>query len=271
MKGSIAVILLIIACVSAQSFVRTVENCSNCLNTAGSSVCSGDIAHFTSVCCARGETTRDCLENNDNTCTNTLRELSGVSQYLLCPSPRECTTVDYFITEFNQAIDISIPLIPNSLFCRVRIFTSVDEKYTAFFVGINATQASAGMFRVYTNETTNNQQFESIDTFTATNSTDFFMDFDRHDYFFLVLTSDAGTDGLFRMTVVLDDNSNSQDLHYLEIIFIVFGAILIVIFFIGLIVYCYMIHKESSSEKADRLRNNPSEPLKANEDVGSKA
>jgi hypothetical protein len=269
MKGCIAVVLLIIACASAQNFVRTVENCSNCLNTAGSSVCSGDISHFTPVCCASDETTRDCFKGN--VCTNNIGALSAASRYLLCPSPRECTTTDHFITEFDKSLEISIPLIPNGLYCRVRIFTNVDERFTASFTGKTVTQASIEVFRTFKNETTNSPQFESINNITAGRTGELVMDFDRHDYFFLVLTSDPGTDGTFSMSVSLADNSNGDDLHYLEIIFIVFGVILIIIFFIGLVVYCYMIHKESSSEKADRLRNNPGEPLQANQDVGGKA
>ena len=160
MKGCIAVVLLIIACVSAQTFIRTVENCSNCLNTAGSSVCSGDIAHFTSVCCASDETTRDCFKGN--VCTNNIGALSAVSRYLLCPSPTECTTTDYFINEFDESLEISIPVIPTGLFCRVRIFTNVDEKFTASFTSKVVSQASIEVFRTFLNETTDGQEFESI-------------------------------------------------------------------------------------------------------------
>lgn len=256
-------VLFLVSYVTAQSFIRTVDQCKQCLNAAGSQICSGNPSLFTTVCCSSADATRDCNTANSIICQNNMADLSSItSQYLLCPSPRECGQTDFSISNFDTELSLSFTLIPSNSYCRVRIFTDVNENYKIHLTNIDINQASIEIFESDPRPS-ENFRFTSVANLSASTSVEFNANIHRRNNLYMILTPGSGLEGRFSATISLSENSNKDKLHYLEYIFIVVACVLVVIFLTGLVIFCYMVNKENAGEKAERLKNDVKQPLKS--------
>jgi hypothetical protein len=237
---------------SAPTTIQTVEQCTNCFSTANPVACNLNLDLFTSVCCAAGETDKQC--GSTSVCSNNFRTgFPNSSKFILCPSPNECGFTEFNITELDRTIPFTFNTIPGLLFCRVRIFIgNIDQSYVRF-TNIVPNNAVADVFFTQLDSADAADRLDSVQTFRTNSAEDVRFDISEGQSIYVMLTpSTAGTDGSFSFNLRLERYQRSglsTTEIWMLVVLIVWLGIVFLWFLIFICKACY--------EKNAHIRNNP--------------
>lgn len=253
MKLLILAILVLIASVNSQStLIQTVEQCSNCLNTANSRTCSLNPDLFTTACCPAGDTSEQC--GSTSVCQNSFGTgYPPSTRFVFCPSPNECGFTEFTITELDKTYDFTFNQIPGLLFCRVRIFAGNIDQSFADFSKIVVTNAVADVFFTELDNEVVADRLNLEQIYNAGFTEDKTFDFNEGQSIYIMLTpSTSGTNGQFSFSLRLrryQRSGLSTTEIWMLVVLIVWLGIVFLWFLIFICKACY--------EKNAHIRNNP--------------
>jgi hypothetical protein len=147
MKSLICVILMLIILVNSQeTLIQTVEQCTAC-NTAGSIICTQNLNSATPVCCSALDTFDECNPDKSfcNVSDGAKTNFPESIKYVMCPSPDECKFTDYTISKLNEDLTLTFDLVPEDLYCRVRVFIDPVTQNSIDFTNYESTNVNAAI------------------------------------------------------------------------------------------------------------------------------
>ena len=188
MKLLIVALLMMMVLVNSQTtLIQTVEQCSNCLNTAGSRTCNSNPDIFTSTCCPTGDTSGVC--STTSVCSNSFQEGAPISsKFLLCPSPNECGFTDFAITELDKNLTLTFNQVPAGFFCRVRVIIGKLDLAHVDFTNIQSTNVQADIYFTNPDETSGSRRMTYEKTVFEGTSPDKTMDISQFQSIYMMLT-----------------------------------------------------------------------------------